>query len=214
VQAVHGTSALSAQQRFRAGEEISVPAGATASLQWQDVILRVDGGTRLRLDRRGAVIHNGAVYYSADAGHGGVTFRTPFGAVRDIGTRFELRLGTDSMRVRVRDGSVAVRGVTATSGHEVVATADRVVNRAIATTGAEWAWIENAAPPIILEGQHLSAVLRHIADEKGLTLVWRGKDQILRGSRPLSTTDALDAAAAAADLTYRIEDGRLVVEGK
>ena len=107
-----------------------------------------------------------------------------------------------------------VRDTTARAGTELVADRRSVTSRSIATSGAEWAWIENAAPPILLEGKSLDEVLQRIAIEKGLSLQRSGPDQTLHGDVPLSVNEALDAATAAAGVTYRIEGDRLIVRGR
>jgi ferric-dicitrate binding protein FerR (iron transport regulator) len=184
-------------------------------MAWNGGTLRLDRGTSVRFDgARVATLQHGAVYYANDAQGAGVTIRTPFGDVRDVGTRFEARLSADAARVRVRDGAVVMRDRTARAGTELVATGTSVTSRTIATSGEDWAWIENAAPPIVLEGKPLDEVLRLIAVEKGLTLERSGADQTLHGDVPLSVSEALDAATAAAGVTYRIDGDRLIVRGR
>jgi hypothetical protein len=218
VQAVHGTTVLAPGAELRAGAELQVPADATASLTWNGATLRLDGGTRVRLDGRTvASLQQGAVYYAGD--RGGVTLRTPFGDVRDVGTRFEVRLLDDAARVRVRQGAVSMRGTTARAGTELVATRAAVAQHPVSTTGEEWAWIEEAAPPIALEGKTLEEVLRYVAEEKGLRLAgWKpavrpagSRPHVLHGSVPLTASEALDAATVAAGMRYRIEGDRLIV---
>jgi ferric-dicitrate binding protein FerR (iron transport regulator) len=215
VESVRGDADLLAGQPLRQGDEVQIPANATASIRWNEATLRLDGGTRLRFDGRTAArMRSGALYYSdqgADLTH---TFQTPFGFVGDIGTRFELRLHDDSLRVRVRDGLVSLRDAVAQGGQELIATHATIEQHAIATTGEEWSWIERAAPPLLLEGKTLADVLRVIADEKGLSLEWSdaslGKVR-LHGDVPLTTSEALDAATTAAGVAYRIEGTRLIV---
>src|SRR6185436_7133512 len=45
-----------------------------------------------------------AIYYANETTGAAITIHTPFGDVRDVGTRFEVRLRDDALRVRVRDG--------------------------------------------------------------------------------------------------------------
>jgi ferric-dicitrate binding protein FerR (iron transport regulator) len=195
--------------------EITVAGDATRSLPWNGGTLRLDGGTHLRFDAaRVATLHRGAIYYANDMSGVTVTIRTPFGDVRDVGTRFEVRLRDDAVRVRVRDGAVVLRDTTARAGTELLATRTAVTKRKISTSGEEWSWIENAAPPIVLEGKTLGEVLRIVAVEKGLTLEQDGPGPTLRGDLPLSVSEALDAATAAAGVTYRIEGDRLIVRGR
>lgn len=190
-------------------------SGSTTSVEWNGGTLRLDRETQLRIDTpRTATLLRGAIYYANDTTGAAVTIHTPFGDVRDVGTRFEARLRDDALRVRVRDGAVIVRGTTARAGTELVANRTSVTSRAVATSGEEWAWIENAAPPIVLEGKSLDEVLQRIAIEKGLTLQRSGPDQTLHGDVPLSVSEALDAATAAAGVTYRIEGDRLIVRGR
>ncbi|MFL6246100.1 MAG: FecR domain-containing protein [Thermoanaerobaculia bacterium] len=182
---------------------------------WNAGVLRMQPGTQFRVDApRVATLLRGAIYYANETPGVFVTIHTPFGDVRDIGTRFELRVNDDAVRVRVRDGAVALRDRTAHAGTELLATRTSIAERKIATSGEEWAWIENAAPPIVLEGKTLDEVLRVIAIEKGLTLERSGPDQMLHGDLPLSVSEALDAATAAAGVTYRIEGDRLIVRGR
>ena len=190
-------------------------AGATTSVDWNGGTLRLDRETQLRIDTAcTATLVRGAIYYANDTPGVTVTIHTPFGDVRDVGTRFEIRLRDDALRVRVRDGAVIVRDTTARAGTELVATRTSVTSRAVATSGEDWAWIENAAPPIVLEGKSLDEVLQRIAIEKGLTLQRSGPDPTLHGDVPLSVSEALDAATAAAGVTYRIEGDRLIVRGR
>ena len=198
-----------------AAPQVAVAGDAPVSMAWNGGTLRLDRGTSVRFDAaRVATLQHGAMYYANDAHGAGVTIHTPFGDVRDVGTRFEVRLSADAVRVRVRDGAVVLRDQTARAGTELVATGTSVTSRHIATSGEEWAWIENAAPPIVLEGKSLDEVLRLIAVEKGLTLERSGGDQTLHGDVPLTVSEALDAATAAAGVTYRIEGDRLIVRGR
>jgi len=198
-----------------AARQLTTPRDATTSVDWNGATLRLDRDTHLRFDStHAATLLRGAIYYANDHAGETVTIHTPFGDVRDVGTRFELRLIADSLRVRVRDGAVIVREKTAHAGTELVAKRTSVTSRTIATSGNEWAWIENAAPPIVLQGKTLDEVLRRIAIEKGLTLDRRGPDRTLHGDVPLSVSEALDASTTAAGVTYRIEGDRLIVRGR
>jgi ferric-dicitrate binding protein FerR (iron transport regulator) len=195
--------------------ELTTPSDATTSVDWNGGTLRLDRDTHLRIDTaRTATLLRGAIYYANDTPGVAVTIHTPFGDVRDVGTRFEARLRGDALRVRVRDGAVIVRDTTARAGTELVAGRTSIASRTIRTSGEEWAWIENAAPPIVFEGKSLDEVLQRIAVEKGLTLERTGPDRTLHGNVPLSVGEALDAATAAAGVTYRIEGDRLIVRGR
>jgi len=219
VQTSHGPSGLAAGQALRAGAQIELPADGLASLEWNGATLRIDGGTHLRLEsRNAATLRRGAVYYAGHASLPGVTLHTVFGDIHDVGTRFEVRLRDDAVRVRVLDGAVEVRGTTVRARTELVATRTGVTERPVSASGDEWSWIERAAPPLSLEGKTLETVLRQVAEEKGWTLEWSGSGDVrgvvLHGNMPLSAADALDAATAAAGVAYRIEGDRLIVAGR
>jgi ferric-dicitrate binding protein FerR (iron transport regulator) len=197
------------------GRIIDTARGSVTSVDWNGATLRLDGGTRVRIESpKEATLERGKLYFSSE-GRTGVAIKTPFGTVRDIGTQFEARLGEDELRVRVREGIVDVRGTRAQAGSEVVATRDTVTQGPVATSGAEWAWIERAAPPIILEGLTVGAVVERAAREKGLRVEWNTeRNIILHGSVALTPDEAIEAATAAAGAHYRIEGDTLIVSGR
>ena len=196
------------------GTTIETAADSTRSMEWGSASLRLDAGTRVRLDSdRVATLEAGAIYISSN-GTSGVEIRTPFGAVRDIGTQFEVRLGADNVRVRVREGRVELRGTVADAGTELIATKSSIEQRHISRSGEEWAWVERSAPPIVMEGMTLEELMQRIAREKGLQLEWKNpaaKAKRLYGRTPLSPDEALAAASAATGVSYTITSGTLSV---
>jgi len=213
VQAVHGTTNVAG--KLTAGTLVETLAGSAVSLDWNGATLRLGEGTRVRLDSaRAAMLERGSIYF--DGHESGVVIRTKLGDVRDIGTRFEVRLSGETLRVRVREGRVDFRGEIAEAATELIADRDSVQKNAIAISGAEWKWIEDAAPPLRLEGLTLQDALARIAREKGLRLELRGVDGTVRlhGDVEFTTNEALDAATAATDVSYRIQHDTLVVSGR
>ena len=217
VQTISGSTAVSAGQMIRSGETLELPAGAVASLDWNGVTLRVDGGTRVRLDGRDAAsLESGAVFIATE-GASRLTVHTRYGDVRDIGTRFEVRMRDETVRVRVREGLVSMRGVKAGAGTEIRATKAHLSQHEIAVAGDEWSWIERAAPPVILGGKTLGEVVQLVAREKGLALEWKNstrRDAQLHGNMALGIDEALDAATAATGATYSINGQRLIVSAR
>ena len=142
-----------------------------------------------------------------------MTIATPFGDVHDVGTQFETRLTDADVQVRVREGRVELRGATAGAGELLVANAERVTRGADA---AEWTWVERAAPPIRLEGMRLEEVVQRVAREKGLTPDWRtppsARAIVLHGDVAFTLDEALDAATAAAGVSWRVSGRQLIVE--
>lgn len=187
--------------------------GNFASHDWNGATLRLDANTRVLLAGNVATLERGAIFYASGRGTSPVRISTRLGDVRDIGTQFEVRLEPDMLRVRVREGVVELRGTTAGAGTQLTATATTLTQQRIATHGDGWSWIEQAAPPIALEGQTLGSVLDRIAREKGLRLRWEAtaRDVVLHGNVPLTIDEALEAATAAAGVSYRIAGDELVV---
>jgi len=191
-------------------------AGNTLSLDWNGATLRLDEGTRLRVDSpRAATLERGAIYF--DGEKSGVVIHTALGDVRDVGTRFEVRLADRTLRIRVRSGRVDLQrgrhSYIADAATELVAFRERVERNAIATSGADWAWIENAAPPLKLEGLTLREVVTRVAREKGLRIELRGVDGTARlhGSVEFTPDEALEAATSATSSSYQIQNGSLIV---
>jgi ferric-dicitrate binding protein FerR (iron transport regulator) len=195
------------------GTVVETAPGSMRSMEWGSGTLRLDSGTRVRLlSERIAVLESGALYFSSDAGPGGIEIRTKFGTVTDIGTQFEVRLHDDNVEVRVREGRVSVRDTVVEAGHALVATAESVERRSMLSS--EWEWVERAAPRIVLDGMTLEEVLRRVAREKGLQLRFENPSAAtkrLRGRTALSPDEALRAATAAAGVRYAIDNGVLVV---
>jgi len=209
---------LEAGAPLRAGDAMETARGATASLRWGAATLRMDGGTRVRLDSPlGLFLDRGAVYVASNGSR--VVVGTPLGDVHDVGTEFEVRLDHDAMRIRVREGRIDLRrnGVShsAAAGVELAADArGNVAQRAIPRSGDEWDWIVRAAPAITLEGRTLRSVVDSVCHEKGMTAVYaKGVGNArLHGTVPLSPAEALDAALAASGLIARTDGDRLIVQ--
>ena len=203
--------------------------------------LRLRDGTSVRLDResrlrlasaRELVLERGAVYLDTGGEvtpepEEALTVRTSFGVARDIGTRFEVRLSQEALRVRVREGRVEVE--TAGARHPAAAgialTVDpqgRVERAVIPAHGADWGWVLETSPPFELEGASLTDYLAWLERETG----WRVRyadpglegeaDEItlhgsIAGLRPDETPAAVLAGAG---LDHRIEGGTLVIRPK
>jgi ferric-dicitrate binding protein FerR (iron transport regulator) len=160
-----------------------------------------------------------------DSGQGApqLTIDTPFGIVRDIGTQFEVRMATSSLRIRVRSGIVQVQRGTAVSsagaGTELTLTADGAASRSVEPYGPEWAWTAALGPAFAIEGKPLSAFLEHLNREHGWRLVYAdaqlGREAsgiILHGSiGDVPASDALASVLATTGLGYRLEAGELFV---
>jgi len=135
--------------------------------------LRVDVSTRLRFRSATELdLDRGAVYVDSDPrrmGSGAVAIRTPHGLVREMGTQFEARLAPGSLRLRVREGQVALEReagpVGAAAGEELAIKADQVSRSRVPVQGRTWDWVLQIAPGIEVEGATLSDFLDWVARE-------------------------------------------------
>ncbi len=220
----------------RVGAEVSVGAEVETGEEGRLAVrlasghsVRLDASSRIRiLERDTLALDRGAVYVDS-GGHapkaGPLNIRTPLGDVREVGTQFEVRLGMDSVRIRVREGAVVVR---AADGLHVVRVATELEvdgrgtprTREISRSDPEWAWIADVAPMPDLEGLSARAFLDWAAREGGWTLRFADEETArfaaettLRGSLAgLTPEQALDAVLPTCGLNHRIENGRLIVE--
>jgi ferric-dicitrate binding protein FerR (iron transport regulator) len=196
------------------------------------VALRLDGGAAVRLDARTRLVlrspsalelAGGALYVDSGGAGGAVEIRTAFGVARDVGTRFEVRVGAASVRLRVREGEVLLEhGGTAHAagaGVELEAGDGGVTRRDASPYGAHWDWALAAAPPYELDGRTLAEILDWAARETGrevrlgdpaaraaLGEVFAGT---LASPRP---AEVLDGVLATFGLRARVDGGTLWVE--
>lgn len=186
--------------------------------------LRLDANSRLRLESSSrAELQRGTLYGEAGGDGGALEIGTRWGTVRDLGTRFEVRVGTDSLRVRVREGRIrleqngASRDVDA--GAELRVHPDGSLELVPTPTyGESWSWILGVSPGFDIEGRHLREFLDWIAGETGWQIdtapgTFDGGPTVLRGSiAGLGPSEALGAVLPGCGLRYRLEEGRLLIE--
>ena len=212
---------------IRAGETIRTDGTTRATfLQEGGGELRVDTNTTLRIDRdRRVQLERGAVYVlSASAPPTTVVTRP--GEVVDVGTRFEVRVSEETLRIRVRDGLIRFeqRGGSlhdAGVGIELVVGSDgAVVRNQLSPFADDWNWTTLAAPVFEVEGARLSAFLQWVATESGRTIDFRNArlsqsyaSTVLHGSiRGLTVDEALTVVLPTCGLTHRVVDNRVIVE--
>ena len=211
-------------QAIAAGSNILTNATSRATVALTDGgEIRVDTDTSATLvDSRTVQLERGGIYLDSGASTpGSFTVRTSSGTVRDIGTRFEVRVGGRDLRVRVRDGAVqlerAGRIDRAPTGTELVARADGTVStRSVDPFAADWAWTTEAAPPFTVENATLEAFLQWAAKEGGWTIEWsdalrqQARTTILHGAiTGMTPAEALGVVLPTSGLSPEFVDGRL-----
>jgi ferric-dicitrate binding protein FerR (iron transport regulator) len=216
-----GAASVHVHDALRQGAVVSTGGDGIVALDWNGS-LRLAANTRVRmLGRKAISLERGTVYFSSM--QSGVEVRTPHGVVRDVGTQFEVQVGPDALRVRVREGLVDLdrRGTKtrAAAGTELFLSADgALARRPIPRGGPEWAWVTAAAPAMRIDG-NAHDLLAAIAREKGVMLMFRSESlelatrrQLLHGGMMLPPDDALAATATAAGVRYKMSNEALVIE--
>ena len=212
----------------RAGDRLDTSAGSRAALA-------LVGGTSIALDQESSVrleaaggiaLDRGALFIEAapEARDPTLHVTTAFGVVRHVGTQFDIRLQDGGLRVRVREGAVSIENDhgqwVSQEGEALVLTRGHTPRRqAIPTSGAEWSWVNELAPPFTLEGSTLGSLLHWVSRHHGLR--WRYADPelgarvekiVLHGSIDgLTAEEALEAVLPTCGLTARRDHDRFII---
>ncbi len=159
------------------GTRIATYGGRAAIVLANGVELRLDSNTAITLDTaRSMSLTRGAVYLDSSHRTGppdSVAIVVRETVIRDIGTRYEVRLSEDEdeLRVRVRDGRVEVSSAfgmrEADRGGQLRVTPSGILSGRASTSGADWDWIVRAVPPPRLEGRPLPEFLAWAEREGG-----------------------------------------------
>ena len=198
------------------------------------VAVELGTGTSVRLDRdtrvvvvaeRSLVLERGAVYIDADSQKTGpLAVHTAHGEVRDIGTRFQVRVESAAIRVMVREGEVLINGqrspMTARAGEALLVAGSGLPERTVIPPDApEWAWASQVAPPFELEGSTVRRFLDWVVREKGWR--WRFVDDdtsrraaeiVAHGSiEGYTPEEALDIVLPTCGLSYVREGDEVIV---
>ena len=148
---------------------IALPNGVELRLD-SETVVSVETGRRVSLTR-------GAIYLDSSNRKGPpepIEIVARGTVIRDIGTRYEVRLSDQELRVRVRDGRVEVSSAfglrEADRGGQLTVTSSAILAGRASTSGADWDWIVRATPPPQLEGRPLPEFLAWAEREGGRTI--------------------------------------------
>jgi ferric-dicitrate binding protein FerR (iron transport regulator) len=231
---VTGGTAPASGAELAAGTELTTGDRSRAALRLAGgQTVRVDAGTEIRLAAADRLeLRRGAVYLDSAGAPAGasVAVETRYGVARDVGTRFEVRVVDDAVRVLVREGEVAVRPSatrtdadvqTADAGTALTVHADGTVEaRPVNAWGDPWRWLLDAAPPFELEGKTLAEFLDWVTRETGWHLRYADPDLereaativvhgSIEGLRPDQTPTVVLPSSG---LEHHLEDGTLFIE--
>ncbi len=197
------------------------------------LFVRMLGGTSMRLDVNTSLqlesnsvfsLQQGAIYIDTQHSGRSVSIRTPMGDVKDQGTQFEIRLSEQSLRVRIREGTILLeRGTyskTASAGMELFVSKDgRAYITRIRNYGPDWNWIAEMPSTFHLEGRSLFVFLNWISRENGWYLRFadaQTKNEaqriLLHGSiTSLKPEEMLAAVIPVTGADYSLAEGALTV---
>ena len=159
-----------------AGTTLSTGEGRVALTFGDSLSLRVDRQTRLRFDSRERVtLLAGALYVDSGGINAVPALRidTPAGAVRHVGTQFQVRVTGDVTLVRVREGRVLLTGPAGAStdigaGDELRVSGKNLQwQRGLASFGEDWEWSAGIAPALEIENRPLAEFITWMAREHG-----------------------------------------------
>jgi hypothetical protein len=188
--------------------------------------VRMDTGSRIVLSDPGTFrLGRGAVYIDSDPtlpDHTPLSIDTDRGRILALGTQFEVRLLPGFLRVRVREGRVAMQWIET----EVEAGQQALMNAGgelevspVAPTDPGWSWLLEVAPAFEVEGATAAAYLRWVERETGLELRWTEQQlaaaaggMLLHGDATgLRPDETLDVVLPTCGLAYEVEQGALIV---
>ena len=187
--------------------------------------LRLNGGATVRLagERRFTLV-GGHIYLDSGANATSrLAVETPVGLLRDIGTRFDVKIDGKALRVRVREGIVrldAASGpVDVIEGQQLMAGTDRPPQiTSTATYGEDWDWLMRAAP-FRAEGATLEAFLRWVEAEGGRRVEFADPSlrqsvgrTVLHGSiEGMTLEESVAVILPACGLTHTVSGDRIIV---
>lgn len=215
--------AVPAGSRLRTAED----AGAVLALE-RGAALQLHALTEVRLESATRIdLAAGTVYYdSGVTGAPPIEVATPFGTIRDSGTQFEVFAAAAGVRIRVREGSVAVLDsavappFTGSAGEQVSVDERGGVDRQpFATDAPEWDWTAVLGDTLLVDGRTVFEVLSWVARETGKTLRFadptaeqRARSATLSGGGvPLTPREALDVVVGTEGLDIKLAPGAIVV---
>jgi hypothetical protein len=205
--------------------------GATSLALDNGLTLRVNSGSELLVaaDDRVYVLR-GTVYL--DSGVDGVNsaaldIGTPFGTVWHRGTQYEVRVGTNNVRIRVREGEIGFRDDDAAAneflgeaGEQLLysESMDAPVRSTIDRSGPEWQWVEDLASAPAADEYRLVDLLEWVARETGRTLNFatpalegNARDETLYGVAGLSPAETLDVITSTTATRYQLTADSLLI---
>ena len=200
---------------------LRVPVDGAARLAMVGATLSIQGDSELVFDAPAAIrLQRGRIYVDgvrdarvADR----VRVITPFGSVEHLGTRFEVAVTASGLRVRVRDGQVRVLGIKVQqtlhgSDQLSISASGEVTGGFLPTFSDEWAWTQDPAANINIDGKSLIQFLDWFARESGYAVRFSSARAqqaaaaaVLHGSiAGMSVRSSLEVVIASTNLQFEL----------
>jgi ferric-dicitrate binding protein FerR (iron transport regulator) len=215
-----------------AGQVIETGDDGALSLEWaKGGALRIDNNTRIEFESPDSVtLKFGQVYFDSGSETvaaitgSGLQIQTEHGVVQHLGTQYMTTIDGQELVVRVREGRVSVDGnyvdqAVAVAGQQMTISGGATPSVLdIDRFGEIWAWVEELAPTVSMDGRSTLDFLMRISRETGLALEFESPEAeaAARAGELYGTIDAdprseLDIRMAGEDLGYRIDGGAIYV---
>jgi ferric-dicitrate binding protein FerR (iron transport regulator) len=223
----------SAEERLLSGAKLhpfqqwTSRGAALARLQAGGTLRMAEGTVMQALDPHTLALTSGRAYFDFPPGAGSFVLHTSIGTIEHVGTQFEVVQSENAVRVRVREGSVRLRGeervISIGSGVEVrVDREGRVERGTYPAYGADWEWVEAVAPSYDIENRQLAEFLAWVARETGhqITFVDAHAREVanrttlhgsIEGLRPM---EALDQVLNTTTLRFEILGGEIRIASR
>lgn len=210
----HAPESLRQGSPVYVGDALSSAADSRIALALEDGLsVRLDAGSHMEIVAHDLVrLGEGAVYIDAasdDQGSIALTVETEVGAVRHLGTQYEVRAHSEGVRVSVREGRVAVdtdAGLYAADAGDQIDVGEHglIARSRLSPIDPLWNWVVQVAPTFDIENRSLSEFFDWLSRETGWVVNYaspevqkQAQQTILRGSiRGLQPRIALDAVLA------------------
>ena len=215
-----------------AGQIIETGGDAGISLEWGNGgSLRINKNTRVEFTSADSVyLRSGQIYFdsqfvtTAAITGSGLEINTNHGLVKHLGTQYMTEIDTRDLIVSVREGKVEVDGQyidkkVASAGEQMKISggaAPVVLN--IDGYGEAWAWAEEMAPVVDMNGKSTYDLLERIGRETGLALRFENEEaeSTARAGELFGLIDTdprseLALRMSGEDLSYRIDGGTIYV---
>lgn len=189
-----GGEVLAPGSEIPAGATLETAGNARAAFHLLDgATVRLDERTRLTLTGRSELkLERGTIYVESGLSKlktGAIRIDTGTGIVRDLGTRFEVRVQDGELRVRVRQGIVSLDREG--GSREIPSGTELILDQAGGSRTAivpprdpGWNWILAVAPEFEMEGRTLGEFLDWVSTETGMSVRFADAS-IERGARAI-----------------------------